>query len=320
MPGLPKFNTQTPAVREFLWSVATHWTEFGIDGWRLDVPGEINDDDFWREFRRRVKAANPDAYIVGEIWHEATRWLQGDQFDATMNYLLTVACLGFFGGERLDLEGIHRLHSFRDVRPLSGIEFADRIDWILSLYDPAITQAQLNVLSTHDTPRFITSVGGDQMALRLALLFLFTYPGAPCIYYGDEIGLAGGHDPDCRKAFPWDRSQWNHDLLAFVKQCIALRRTYRALRHGAYVRLYADNDLYVFGRKVADQVCVIALNVSSDARVIDAPVSALGVSEGLLLDTGSGVRWPIAAGMLRELKLAPRSGAVLVQSGVQSEQ
>jgi neopullulanase len=320
MPGLPKFNTQTPAVREFLWSVATYWTEFGIDGWRLDVPGEINDDDFWREFRRRVKAANPDAYIVGEIWHEATRWLQGDQFDATMNYLLTVACLGFFGGEQLDLEGIHRLHSFRDVRRLSGIEFADRIDWILSLYDPAITQAQLNVLSTHDTPRFITSVGGDQTAFRLALLFLFTYPGAPCIYYGDEIGLAGGHDPDCRKTFPWDRSQWNHDLLAFVKRCIALRRTYRALRHGAYVRLYADNDLYVFGRKVADQVCVIALNVASDARVIDVPVKALGVSEGLLLDPGSEARWPIAAGMLRELKLAPRSGAVLVQSGVQSEQ
>ncbi|MGH7422438.1 MAG: alpha-amylase family glycosyl hydrolase, partial [Candidatus Methylomirabilales bacterium] len=181
-------------------------------------------------------------------------------------------------------------------------------------------QAQLNVLSTHDTPRFITSVGGDQTAFRLALLFLFTYPGAPCIYYGDEIGLAGGHDPDCRKAFPWDRSQWNHDLLAFVKRCVALRRTYRALRHGAYVRLYADNDLYVFGRKVADEVCVIALNVASDARVIDLPVSALGLIDGLLLDTGSGARWPIAAGMLRELKLAPRSGAVLAQSGVQNEQ
>ncbi len=93
MPALPKFNIQHPAVREFIWNVATHWIDFGIDGWRLDVADEIDDDEFWREFRRRVKSANPDAYIVGEIWHEAKRWLQGDQFDAVMNYLVTVACL-----------------------------------------------------------------------------------------------------------------------------------------------------------------------------------------------------------------------------------
>ena len=96
LAALPKFNHTNPQVREFIFRVAEHWVQQGIDGWRLDVPGEIDDDEFWREFRRRVKAANPDAYIVGEIWHKADRWLAGDQFDAVMNYQFTRACLAFF--------------------------------------------------------------------------------------------------------------------------------------------------------------------------------------------------------------------------------
>ena len=314
LPALPKFNTQTPAVREFLWSVATHWIDFGIDGWRLDVPTEINDDDFWREFRRRVKSVNPEAYLVGEIWREAKRWLQGDQFDAVMNYLAATAILGFFGGDRLDLSETRHPGGYRNVRPLDANEFADRIDWILSLYDPAITQAQLNLLDSHDTPRFITSVGGDQAALRLALLFLFTYSGAPCIYYGDEIGLHGRHDPECRKTFPWDPSQWDHDLLAFVKKCIALRHAHPALRRGAYERLYANDGVYVFGRKLNGDVLVIALNVTSGTRSVDVLVGALGLSEGVLLDVWSDAPWAIAGGTLHSLELAPRSGVVLNQA------
>lgn len=315
MPALPKFNTKTPAVREFLWNAATHWIEFGIDGWRLDVPSEIDDDDFWREFRRRVKTANPDAYIVGEIWHEAKRWLHGDQFDAVMNYSLAMACLGFFGGDRLDLDAIRRVGSYRDVRPLDAQEFADRADWILGLYDPAITQAQLNVLDSHDTPRFLTSIGGDPEGLRLAFLFLFTFPGAPCIFYGDEIGLDGGHDPDCRKAFPWEQPKWDTDLLAFVKKCIRLRRTHAALRRGTYERLYAHDGVYVFGRMLGDEVLTIALNAAPRTRSVDVPVATLNLSESTLSDVWSGTQWNVVGGILRDLKLAPRDGVVLTHSG-----
>ena len=99
-------------MREFLFRVAEYWIEQGIDGWRLDVPGEIDDDNFWREFRRRVKANNPDAYIVGEIWHRADRWLVGDQFDAVMNYQFTRACFGFF----VDMDE----HAGPDPRPGYG--------------------------------------------------------------------------------------------------------------------------------------------------------------------------------------------------------
>ena len=106
LPALPKFNTDCPEVREFLWGIGRKWMEFGIDGWRLDVPNEIDDDDFWREFRRRVRAVNPEAYIVGEVWVDAPRWLQGDMWDAVMNYQFTRACIAFFIGESVNLEDL----------------------------------------------------------------------------------------------------------------------------------------------------------------------------------------------------------------------
>jgi neopullulanase len=313
LPALPKFNTGTPAVREFLWNVAARWIDFGIDGWRLDVPAEIDDDEFWREFRRRVKAANPEAYLVGEIWHAAQRWLGGDQFDAVMNYPVTIACLGFFGGEQLDLEETRRAGGYRDALhgPIDATTFADRIDWVLGLYDPAITHVQLNLLDSHDTPRFLTSVRGDKSALRLAWLFLFTYPGAPCLYYGDEIGLDGRHDPDCRKSFPWDESKWDHELLAFVKKCVALRQREAALRRGSYHRLYANDGVVAFGRRLDDRRLVIALNAASATRSVDVPVDALGLGDGSLADVWDNARYTLAGGVLRDLKLAPRSGVVL---------
>ena len=152
LPALPKFNTATPAVREFLWGVAEYWIEFGIDGWRLDVPTEIDDDEFWREFRRRVKAANPEAYIVGEIWHEAQRWLGGDQSDAVMNYLFARACLGFFGRETFAHK--YRPGGFR-LRPLRGRAFGNEIERMLALYAWPITLVQMNMLDSHDTARFL---------------------------------------------------------------------------------------------------------------------------------------------------------------------
>jgi neopullulanase len=127
LPALPKLDTRTAAVREYLWDVAERWVRFGIDGWRLDVPSEIDDDDFWRELRRRVKRANPEAYLVGEIWYDARRWLSGDQFDATMNYPLAKAALGFFV-RGLDLDALRTVGGYRDVRPLDAGDFAAEVD------------------------------------------------------------------------------------------------------------------------------------------------------------------------------------------------
>ena len=272
LPALPKFNTDCPAVREFLLSVATHWIEFGIDGWRLDVPNEINDDEFWREFRRRVRAINPEAYIVGEVWDDARHWLQGDMWDAVMNYQVTAACLGFFGGSNLDLEEARRPSGLSHVQPLSAGEFATEIARVTSMYAPEVSASQLNLLDSHDMPRFLTCCNGDRNALKMAWLFLCTLPGAPCIYYGDEIGLDGRHDPDCRKGFPWDIAQWDKDLKQWYQQCIQLRKSAGIGHKGTPELVTTKDHAVVFRVEGVESQFLAAFNSSSDAVDFELPL------------------------------------------------
>ena len=300
LPALPKFNTNDAGVREFLFDVAEYWIKFGIDGWRLDVPAEIDDDEFWRAFRNRVRKINPDAYIVGEIWHEAQRWLQGDQFDAVMNYLFTAASLNFFAGSHLNMDVITQAGGFKDrIRNMHAHDFANEVDRILNLYPQDITFAQLNLLDSHDMPRFLSCVNGDKNSLKLAWLFMFTLPGAPCVYYGDEIGVDGGHDPDCRKAFPWDTSKWDTDLLEYAKACIAMRKEHKPLRRGEYKRIYAEGDLMAFSREHKGERIVTAFNVSNEEQTIELKFEKPKVLFGSPKISGDHVAIP------------PRSGVVI---------
>jgi len=310
MPALPKLNVHTPAVREFLWNVATYWIDFGIDGWRLDVPAEIDDDEFWREFRRRVKAANPEAYIVGEIWHKATRWLQGDQFDAVMNYLFTRACLGFFVGDNLLRSEVART-GYQSIDTLTAEGFRSDIEDLLATYDRSITEVQLNLLGSHDTPRFKTLARGDDTAYRLATLFQMTYPGAPCIYYGDEIGLEGGHDPGCRGAFPWDEHKWDQGLRAYVQRCINLRRAHPALRRGDFVWLFAGQGVVAYLRRLEDEVLVVVLNNSHRPVTLDVPVGEYVPDGRSFKYAWQEARVNTRGGHLPGVQVPARSGTVL---------
>ena len=205
VPSLPKLRVENPEVREYLFGVAEHWLRFGIDGWRLDVPEDIEDPTFWPEFRQRVRAVNPEAYLLGEIWEEAPGWLSGDRFDALMNYPLAIAILGFVGGDQLDAGVIAGQANYRrDLVSLDGPAFGRRLEALMALYEPDVTQAQFNLIGSHDTPRARTVMGGDPVRLRLAALLQLTLPGAPSIYYGDELGMEGAADPDCRRAYPVD--------------------------------------------------------------------------------------------------------------------
>jgi cyclomaltodextrinase / maltogenic alpha-amylase / neopullulanase len=280
LPALPKLKVETPAVREFLWDVSTYWMDFGIDGWRLDVMAEIDDDEFWREFRRRVKAVDPDAYIVGEIWHDARRWLMGDQCDAVMNYLLARACLGFFVGENLLQAEVAR-SGYHHIDTVGAEEFASTVEVILDLYPRPITEVQFNLLGSHDTPRFKTLARGDDSAYRLSTLFQMTVPGAPSIYYGDEIGMEGGHDPGCRAGFPWDERLWDHELRDYVKSCIGLRRAYPALRRGDFSRLFHGQGVVAFSRRLGDELLVVLMNSKRQPVTLDVPVA--GLQEGARL-------------------------------------
>ena len=275
LPALPKFNTNTPDVREFLFDVAEYGIKFGIDGWRLDVATEIDDDSFWQEFRQRVRKINPEAYIVAEIWHEAQRWLQGDQFDAQMNYEVTKPMLAFFAGRHLDKRVLHQQSNYHGIHHgIDAHEFANRIDHNLGLYKQDITYAQLNLLDSHDTPRFLSCVGGNKDSLKLASLFMFTYPGAPCIYYGNEIGMDGEHDPDCRKSFPWDENKWDRDLLGYTKEIVELRKKNPALRRGDFKRLWSDHGVYAFSRTFEGKTFVVALNMSESPQQIHVTYEA----------------------------------------------
>lgn len=238
-PALPKFNTDNPEVREYLMSVGEFWMKRGIDGWRLDVPNEINDDSFWREFRRRVKAINPEAYIVGEIWDEPSRWLMGDQFDGVMNYMFRKAVLAYLF----------------DEKPISTDEFCRRLvdafpnfrwDGRDSGEIPA-GDVPMNLLGSHDTVRLRSLPCSDEARVRLAFALLFFLPGAPCVYYGEELGLLGGKDPDNRRTIPWDQLKTlkNQGVYGWVCQLITLRKQNSALRHGSFKLERTENGFFI---------------------------------------------------------------------------
>lgn len=217
-PALPKFNHANPAVQDHLLAAARHWLERGIDGWRLDVPDEVP-HAFWRAFRRMVKDVNPNAWIVGEIWGDARPWLQGDQFDGVMNYRLGWSSLCWAAGARLR-QGYR--NPMYPLNRLAGADWIACVDQTLGWYSPAVNRSQLNLLDSHDVPRALHTLRGDARALQLALLLLCLQPGAPCLYYGTEVGLSGGPEPGCREAYPWSEPV-PEDLRGMVKDLVGLR-------------------------------------------------------------------------------------------------
>ncbi len=309
-PALPKFNIANPGVRDHLLEVAEYWINFGVDGWRLDVPEEIDDEPFWQDFRRVVKQANPEAYIVGEIWHVAQEWLRGDRFDAVMNYIFSRAALGFFAGETLRLD--YKPGGF-SLAPLNAHAFRLTIDQMLALYDWEVIQAQLNLMDSHDTARTLWMINGDVSALRLCTLFQMTMPGAPCIYYGDEIGMTGGHDPGCRGAFPWQaKEQWNQELLDFYCRAIALRNRYPALSLGTFKALYAEHGVYAFQRDTPTQSAIVLFNVAHHATTLDLTDVGAQFNRRSFTDVWHSGQHTVHAGQLTGITVPARDAVVLI--------
>lgn len=308
--ALPKFNTENTQVREFIMLVAEFWLQFGIDGWRLDVPFEISTPGFWQEFRRRVKQINPEAYIVGEVWRDSRQWLQGDQFDAVMNYLFTGATIAYTAGDRVvpaNVEG----RSYDTTPAKTAQEYGEYIEWLLNMYDWQIQLAQLNLLDSHDTARLLNIAGGDKTTVRLATILLMTYPGAPSIFYGDEIGLAGDLDPDSRRAMPWNEPEtWDAELFTFHKHLITLRHDHVALRTGRYQQLYADDAVYAFARSDANETIIVVVNAADEARTVAIPVEALGKQGSI--SALYGENGATADGGTLSLAVPARDGVILL--------
>ncbi|MDR1541784.1 MAG: glycoside hydrolase family 13 protein [Clostridiales bacterium] len=209
---MPKFNTSNREVQDYLIGIATFWIkEYGIDGWRLDVSDEVS-HDFWRRFRREVKVVKPDCVIIGENWHDANPSLQGDQFDGIMNYAFTKACLDFYAREAITAK-----------------QFSEKLNGILMRNSDQANIMMLNILDSHDTHRFLSVADGREDKLIAALATEFMYVGAPGIYYGTEIGMLGGYDPDSRRGFDWSKKE--SEVTAAVRALAALRKR-KELAHG----------------------------------------------------------------------------------------
>jgi len=309
LPALPKLNTDNPIVREYLMGVAEHWTRFGIDGWRLDVPGEITTPGFWEEFRQRVRAVSPDAYIVGEIWQERGDLLDGRTYDGLMNYPLAAAITSYVTGRHLRRDVVaQQAELARNIRPEDAATFLARVARVYRTYDPESASAMLTLLDTHDTPRFLTMAGGDKASLRLGWLVLMTMPGAPCIYYGDEIGLAGEHDPGSRAAFPWNRETWDVELLDYLRALVALRHREPVLRHGGFEPLAAAGMASAYLRSGVDGRVLVAVNAGETQAQLEVAIAANGLDR-IELPYGDGaVLTPRGEGAV--LELPARTGGV----------
>lgn len=264
--ALPQLNTDNPEVREFLMQVGEYWLERGVDGWRLDVPEEIKTEGFWEEFRNRMRAVNPDAYIVGEIWNLAPEWINdGSRFDGVMNYKFTEFAMRFVAADRVNTDMTSQA-SYDMSHPHDAGGYADSIDHLNDVYSHQGMLGNLNLFGSHDTPRILTAVSEDRESVVLGTVLQMTFPGPPSIYYGDEIGLEGGFDPHCRAGFPWDNpDSWDHELRTITQELIAIRNGHAALRTGDYTRLAPDHGqygswLYVMERRTGDDGYIVAVN------------------------------------------------------------
>lgn len=239
--GMAKWNTSCKEVQEYLIKIGTMWIKkYHIDGWRLDVSDEVS-HDFWRSFRKAIKEVNPNVILIGENWHDAHSFLRGDQFDSIMNYYFTKCVVDLLISNNHDANEV----SLR----LQGL--------YLRNIDP-ISNMMLNLLDSHDTHRFINLVHGNKNKLLQALAMLIYFPGMPCIYYGTEIPLEGGYDPDSRRCFPWDRINENKEYVKHFKKILKLKK-YKRFDNGLF-KTYSLNNLLIMERTLGKTTYRLIIN------------------------------------------------------------
>ena len=278
-------------VVNYLLDVSEYWiSEMDLDGFRLDVPNEVP-FWFWKLFREKVKSIKPDAYLVGELWSNAVDWVNNDYFDSVMNYAyFKDPVMRFFNSRQCDARS-----------------FDHDIKQGLLTYPSQATQVMMNLIDSHDTFRYLESCNGDVARLEMAVLFQMTYVGTPHIWYGDEIGMMGAHDPDCRRPFEWkfynDKNKVS--LRDFYKKLITIRKQNSCLRSGSFKTLFADGMIYSFLR--SDDESSIAVVINNDTKRNKITIPLIGEKK---VDLITNIEYLIEDGML-EIELDSMTGAIL---------
>lgn len=251
---MPKLNLKNPPTAEYFIEVGKYWIDkCDIDGWRIDVGPEVY-PEFWRDFRKAIKNKKPDCILINECWGDSRYWCnEGDMFDGNMNYTWSDPVWKLFANQSISIA-----------------DFDALINRNLIAYRLNVLPILWNMLGSHDTQRFLTRAGERLESLEAAAFYQFTSPGTPIIYYGDELGMNGGDDPECRKPMDWENSS-NNKVLRYYKLLTQLRRRFEPLAYGDYKTYLVDdeNGIYAYTRSYANEtmLCIICAKDTGITKV-----------------------------------------------------
>lgn len=292
---LPKLNYEgSEKLYDYIIRIGKKWVSppYNVDGWRLDVAADLGhssefNHQFWRDFRKAVKEANPDALILAENYTDPASWLDGDQWDTVMNYEAFMEPITWF------LTGVEK-HSdeYRADLLCNFDTFQGAMSHHMSRFHHQSLYVAMNELSNHDHSRFLTRTNGqvgrlaskgaraaekdvNTAVMREAVIMQMTWPGAPTIYYGDEAGVCGWTDPDNRRTYPWGKE--DRELLRFHKEAIRIHKNSSALRTGSFKMLCGTAGIIVYGRFDEKERYAIAVNNTKETIDLKIPVWQLGV-------------------------------------------
>ncbi len=298
----PKLNYEgSKDLYNYVMQVSAKWVSnpYNCDGWRLDVAADLGrskefNHKFWKDFRKAVKKANPEAIILAEHYGDAYDWLQGDEWDTIMNYDAFMEPITWF------LTGMEK-HSdeFRGDLLCNGGVFESAMRYHMSRLSIQSILTSMNELSNHDHSRFITrtnmtvgrlnSKGPEEAGnninkgiMKEAVTFQMTWPGSPTIYYGDEAGVVGWTDPDSRRTYPWGNE--DKDLIEYHKELISIHKKYSALKFGSLEYLECSYGILAYGRFDNNNKLVIILNNDKVQRTVKLPVWRIGIRREAILN------------------------------------
>lgn len=252
--SLPKLNVMNPEVQKYLKSVIDYWTSKGISGWRIDSANVIA-NQFLVDLYGWIHDVNPNSLDVAEIWTNTSQWFDEGAFNSVMNYLFQSAAYNFI------------------IYGSGAKSFVESTNSYLNTYPPQLWNSLWNLIDSHDTPRALTVANGNLNKMKALVGLQMTFPGAPMIYYGDEIGMTGGNDPLNRACMIWDKSKWNMKLFDWYKLLINIHETNPALRYGDYTPIVVDKDVLGFERSYEGQTLYIFINGGSEVQKISTSLS-----------------------------------------------
>lgn len=249
--GMPKLNLKNPEVEKYITDVACYWIkECDIDGWRLDVGDEIS-HFFWKNFRKAIKAVKKDMLIIGEIWHYAGDFLEGDEWDTVMNYPFYLNLIDLLADEKINVS-----------------QFVQNLGYLKGRLNKKCYPLMWNLIDSHDTARFLHLCNDNKKKQHLAAAFQLLLPGMPMVYYGDEYAMPGANDPDCRRGMYWDEEYQDKEMYNWYKKLMQIRKAHACIVEGEMIETITndDDDTIVMIRKNGEETIAMLFNCGNSAK------------------------------------------------------